>query len=172
VLHTDEPHPHVHLVLRATSEEGRRLNIKKATLRDWRSQFARHLRGLGAAANATERAVRGEDRKAMKDGIYRASRRGESTHMRLRAEGVAGELAANGGIRPESGKRTLLETRAAVQDGWRAAAEKLEQQGHQRLAADVVRFANGMAWPLTDRIVARGLLAARDRARQRGTRVL
>jgi len=32
VLHTDEPHPHVHLVLRATSQDGRRLNIKKATL--------------------------------------------------------------------------------------------------------------------------------------------
>ena len=33
VLHTDEPHPHVHLVLKAVSEQGVRLNIKKATLR-------------------------------------------------------------------------------------------------------------------------------------------
>src|SRR5690606_14193374 len=63
VLHSDEPHPHVHLVLRAISEEGVRLNIRKGTLRHWRSQFARHLRGLGVAANATERAVRGEGRK-------------------------------------------------------------------------------------------------------------
>ncbi|MBK7250663.1 MAG: relaxase/mobilization nuclease domain-containing protein [Gammaproteobacteria bacterium] len=73
VLHTDEPHPHVHLVLKAVSEQGVRLNIKKATLRHWRSQFASHLRVQGVAANATERAVRGESRSAKKDGIYRAS---------------------------------------------------------------------------------------------------
>jgi len=70
--HTDEPHPHVHLVLRATSEDGRRLNIRKATLRHWRSQFAQQLRELDVPANATERAVRGEDRTHTKDGIYRA----------------------------------------------------------------------------------------------------
>jgi hypothetical protein len=31
VLHTDEPHPHVHLVVKAVSEQGERLNIRKAT---------------------------------------------------------------------------------------------------------------------------------------------
>ncbi len=43
-LHTDEPHPHVHVVMKAISEEGERLNIRKATLREWRKAFARHLR--------------------------------------------------------------------------------------------------------------------------------
>ena len=32
VLHTDEPHPHVHLVVKALSEDGKRLNIRKVTL--------------------------------------------------------------------------------------------------------------------------------------------
>jgi hypothetical protein len=44
VLHTDEPHPHVHLVLKSVNEHGVRLNIKKATLRHWRSEFAQNLR--------------------------------------------------------------------------------------------------------------------------------
>src|SRR5580693_3334794 len=44
VLHTDEPHPHIHMVVKAVSEEGVRLNIQKATLREWRQEFARHLR--------------------------------------------------------------------------------------------------------------------------------
>ena len=92
VLHTDEPHPHVHLVLKAVNEQGVRLNIKKATLRHWRSEFARNLRLLGVEANATERAVRGEGRKAKKDGIYRASLRGDSTYVRAQAEAVAAEL--------------------------------------------------------------------------------
>ena len=49
VLHTDEPHPHVHMVVKAISEQGVRLNIRKATLREWRkgirSTLARAGRG-------------------------------------------------------------------------------------------------------------------------------
>jgi relaxase-like protein len=63
VLHTDEPHPHVHMVVNAVSEQGERLNIRKDTLRHWRAEFARHLRALGVEANATERAVRGQPRR-------------------------------------------------------------------------------------------------------------
>jgi len=169
VLHTDEPHPHVHLVLKVMSEDGVRLNIKKATLRHWRSQFSRHLRAQGVEANATERAVRGERRNSMKDGTYRARLRGDSTYMKSRTESVVKELAINGGVRPEPGKRTLLETRAAVQSGWWVVAEKLAEQGEQRLAADVVRFVGKMAGPLTDREwMAREFMGAvRARTRQR-----
>ncbi len=57
-LHTDEPHPHVHVVVKAMSQEGVRLNIRKATLRKWRQAFACQLRAQGVAAKATQRAVR------------------------------------------------------------------------------------------------------------------
>src|SRR5262249_33187543 len=76
VLHTDEPHPHVHMVVRAMGYDGRRLNIRKAKLREWRREFARHLREQGVAANATERAVRGVNTPQKLDGIYRADDRG------------------------------------------------------------------------------------------------
>jgi hypothetical protein len=46
-LHSDQGHPHVHLLVKAMSERGERLNIYKATLRDWRRDFARYLRELG-----------------------------------------------------------------------------------------------------------------------------
>src|SRR5689334_23616491 len=113
VLHTDEPHPHVHLVVRAMGHDGRRLRIRNDTLRGWRSEFARHLREQGVAANATERAVRGENRPQKTDGIYRAARRGASTHWRRRAELVARELG-NGGLTVEPGATSLLETRREV----------------------------------------------------------
>src|SRR5882672_11354515 len=103
VLHTDEPHPHVHLVVKAISERGVRLNIRKSTLREWRREFARHLRDQGIAANATERAVRGETRTHKTDGIYRATLRGDSTHTRARTEAVADELL-KGDLRVEPGK--------------------------------------------------------------------
>src|ERR1700741_4677911 len=92
VLHTDEPHPHVHMVVKAMSEPGMRLNIRKATLREWRREFARHLRALGVAANATDRGVRGESRSPKLDGIYRTEQGGESRHTRERAEAVAAQL--------------------------------------------------------------------------------
>jgi hypothetical protein len=142
-LHTDEPHPHVHLVLKAVSEQGVRLNIKKATLRHWRSEFARNLRLLGVEANATERAVRGETRKAKKDGIYRASLRGDSTYIRAQAEAVAAELL-KGSIRVEPGKHKLIETRNAVENGWRSIAGLLIKEDHRDLANDVRRFVDRM----------------------------
>ena len=62
VLHTDQKHPHVHLVVKAENELGRRLHIDKQLLRDWREDFARLMREQGIAANATPRAIRGENK--------------------------------------------------------------------------------------------------------------
>jgi hypothetical protein len=113
VLHTDEPHPHIHMVVKAVSEQGVRLNIRKATLREWRREFARHLREQGVAANATERAVRGETRTPKKDGIYRAMRRGESSHMRERVRAATAE-GVIGSEHSEPGKSKLIATRVEV----------------------------------------------------------
>ena len=163
VLHTDEAHPHVHLVLKAVNEQGVRLNIKKATLRHWRSEFAKNLRLLGVEANATERAVRGQGMKAKKDGIYRASLRGDSTYVRAQAESVAAELH-RGTNRVDLGKRTLVETRRQVESGWQNLAINLAKDGHQDLARDVQRFVNRLRPPETEReYIAARLLGRRAR---------
>src|SRR5205807_8235010 len=44
VLHTGEPHPHVHLVVKAVSEQGVRPNIRKATVRESTFQLAFYQR--------------------------------------------------------------------------------------------------------------------------------
>lgn len=150
VLHTDEPHPHVHVVVKATSEQGVRLNIRKATLREWRRQFARQLRSVGVEANATERAPRGESRSSRLDGIYRAEMRGDSSHTRARAEAGAVDLM-RGNLRAEAGKAKLLETRREVERGWRAVSDILTTDGRAELAAQVRRFSAQMSPPWTDR---------------------
>jgi type IV secretory pathway VirD2 relaxase len=162
-LHTDDDHPHVHLVLKAISEQGVRLNIRNATRRHWRAEFARHLNLLGVPANATERAVRGQTQKAMKDGIYRASLRGESTYLRGQAEAMASDLL-KGGIRVEPGKQRLLETRQAVEGGWRSVARRLAQEGRHELAGEVMRLITGMSPPRTDRELLASELVRRTRA--------
>lgn len=150
VLHTDEPHPHVHVIVKAVSEQGLRLHIKKATLREWRREFARQLRGQGVAANATERAVRGESCERKTDGVYRAALRGESTHLQQQSQGVARELRL-GGLAPEAGSARLRATRHDVVRGWDAAAGTLEAQGRRELASAVRRFAERIPPALTER---------------------
>jgi hypothetical protein len=150
VLHTDEPHPHVHLVVKAVSEQGERLNVRKSTLREWRREFARHLRDQGLAANATERAVRGESRTHKKDGIYRATLRGDSSYARAQALAVLRE-ALRREPAPEPGKATLKATRLAVARGWQAVAEILKEEGNADLARQSERFANEMPRPQTDK---------------------
>ena len=150
VLHTDEPHPHVHMVVRAVSEQGERLHIRKATLRGWRQEFARHLRALGVPANATERAVRGEVRSSKLDGIYRAEQRGDSWRTRAQVEEVGRELL-RGKVTAARGKETLIETREDVERGWWGVSEILAAQGQKELAAEVNRYVGQMPPPRSDR---------------------
>lgn len=168
VLHTDHDHPHVHLVLKAVSEQGVRLNIRKATLREWRRDFAQALRMQGVAANATERAVRGESQGHKTDGIYRAMRRGDSTHFEARALAVARELS-RGRLDPGPGKDKLLNTRRDVQRGWHAVSNILERDGNVELASQVMRFVDQMPPPQTEREWIAGQLVSqrRDRAPER-----
>ena len=138
------------MIVRAVSEQGERLHIRKATLRGWRREFARNLRALGVPANSTERAVRGEIRSPKLDGIYRAEQRGESWHVRARAGEVGRELI-QGGFHTEPGKKTLIETRKAIERGWWEASEILAAQGQRELAKEVKQFVRRMPPPRTDR---------------------
>jgi hypothetical protein len=165
-LHTDQDHPHVHLIIKAVSEDGHRLNIRKATLREWRGVFAQHLWAHGIAANATERAVRGQTRSGFKDGIHRASLRGDSRHLRERAQRIAQELQG-GGLKPNPGKKKLLDTRLEVIAGWHAAAGALLDAGQGALAEKIWRFIGGMPRPLTTDEQLAEKLEQRTRTRER-----
>ena len=162
VLHTDEPHPHIHLVVKAVSERGERLNIRKATLREWRREFARHMRDQGIEANATERAVRGQARAPKLDGIYRAALRGDSTHTRERTQAVASELA-NGRLLAEPARLRLRETRGEIERGWRAIGDILLAQGQSELANQVRKFLEQMQQPTTEKEQIAALLRQRTR---------
>jgi hypothetical protein len=150
VLHTDEPHPHVHVVVKEMSEQGRRINVRKETLREWRRQFASHLRAQGIAANATERAGRGVTNPRKLDGIYRAMRAGRSTQMRARAESVGAALRA-GNMQIEPGKARILDTRRNVVQGWLAVRETLRIEGRDGLADEDGCFVAAMLAPRTER---------------------
>lgn len=168
-LHTDEPHPHVHLLVKAVSEQGERLNIRKETLRRWRAGFAEQLRARGVAANATERAVRGQSKKALKDGIYRAAGRGESTHLRERLRTAAAAIAKGTRMPADAGARRLHGTSEQIWAGYHGIADRLLAQGDRDLSAHVRMFADRIQYPVThqerDREHVRETLGERARAR-------
>lgn len=149
VLHTDEPHPHVHAVVKSVSEQGVRLHITKATLRFWRQEFARHLRALGVEANATGRSVRGQSRTSKMDAVYRAAERGQSSHMFERVHNAA--LGPTGRRSHSEDTSKLLQTRSAVMRGWSAVNDILREQDRHSLADAVTKFVREMSPPWTDR---------------------
>ena len=145
VLHIDRAHPYVHVVVKAVSERGIRLSIKKPALRRWRLEFARHLREQNIAANATARAERGQIRESKPKAIYHTERRGASTRLHRREAAVTAEL------REELSKGKLVATRKAVEQHWQAIRASLIGQGRQDLAEEVGRFLDTMPPPRTGR---------------------
>ena len=136
-LHTDTSHPHVHVVLKAMSEQGERLNIRKATLRSWRSQFAANLRALGVPANATERAVRGQPKTHTPDGLYRLSQR--PGWLREDFHDVPSR-------RP--GEERLRRTRSDVVSAWRTLASTARAAGDHGFADRIRMFVGAMSPPM------------------------
>jgi hypothetical protein len=144
VLHTDQEHPHVHLVVKAESERGERLYIRKATLRGWREDFATYLREVGVAANATPAPLRGSRFNHKKVGIYRAMQRGASTHL-LQRERMIREELKTGTLTAGAGRQKIIQTRQEVIGQWEWTAAQLHAEGRATLAQAVEAFMGGYA---------------------------
>ncbi|BEP51477.1 hypothetical protein GmRootV116_51730 (plasmid) [Variovorax sp. V116] len=169
VLHTDQPHPHVHLVVKCEHEfePGQRLYIRKNTLRQWREQFAALMREQGVAANATPRQVRGQIRKPYRDAIHHrlralrtfgqlspSDRTGHrppktSSFMRAKLENLIQALRSGRGA-VDNGQEQMRNTRRAVVADWRATADALRRQRKADLAAQVDHFVERMPDIQTD----------------------
>lgn len=183
VLHTDQAHPHVHLVVKCEHEfePRKRLYIRKDTLRQWREQFAALMREQGVAANATPRPVRGQIRKPYKDPTHHRLRAlrvyGQlplsdrsrhrppktSTFIRAKLESVLQALRSGRGTWDE-GQEKMRSTRREVLVDWHATADMLRRQGEAALAARVERFSAGMPPVQTDE----QRMAERWREREKG----
>ncbi len=163
VLHTDQQHPHVHLVVKAVGEDCKRLNIRKATLRGWRRDFAAQLRAQGVAANATERAVRGQVRPPVRDGIYRAAERGELRRGQEHSMPVPRQPGVASGGGPERSAARLQETRRKVVEAWGIVSTQMLNAGHP--LSEEVR--QRMPKPQTEQAVLKNISETRiDKERQ------
>ncbi|MFZ3896676.1 relaxase/mobilization nuclease domain-containing protein [Salmonella enterica] len=158
VLHTPEidphkdapPHPHVHLVVKAESHEGKRLYIRKATLEKWRFHFAEQLRERGIEANATPREVRGKTKKQKVPGVYFAEKRNQSRVTKSKVEEAAKEIRDNV-KRNDPWDKAILAKRKVLVSSLIEAAKELDRNGDTELAREVIKFAKELPALETER---------------------
>jgi hypothetical protein len=138
VLHEHQENPHVHVVVRAERDDGRRLNPRKADLHRWRERFAAALRGYGIEAAATRQAVRGVMRRP--DLLWERVARSEG---RLRRE------------RAPVNERSLMPEREEALRSWSGLAQALAGSRNpedRHLAGEVERFVQ--AAPVFSRLLS------------------
>jgi hypothetical protein len=130
-LHTHQANPHVHLLVRAESDTGVRLNPRKADLHEWRMEFAAELRERGIAAAASRQAARGVVKNYLN--IWQAKAQGEG---RLRNQ------------RPShKDSQVAHDTRADALRAWSGVAKALAQSDKwedRDLAKQALEFVNTM----------------------------
>jgi hypothetical protein len=126
-LHTDRPHPHVHLTVRAVGHDGKALRINKDDLLYLRRALALELRMRGIEADATPQVARGARRQHERTEVHRARVRRET---RADLEGRAGE-----GGQPGNPPGVID---PYVQRVYEAAARRL-RAGQDADAADLAR---------------------------------
>jgi hypothetical protein len=145
-LHTHQANPHVHLLVRAESDHGVRLNPRKADLHEWRMEFAAELRERGIAAAASRQAARGVVKNYLNIWQVKAQREGRlRNHRPSHKDGQAAR-----------------DTRADALRAWSGVAGALAQsnKGEDRdLARRVLEFVNSI--PVERE---RAILAQRSRA--------
>lgn len=90
-LHTDTPHPHVHLAVKMQGLDLSRINPQKAVLQHWREEFASELRAIGVSAVATPRKARGQIKKPINGIVYHLNK-GDETHPKKTAKITASHI--------------------------------------------------------------------------------
>jgi hypothetical protein len=173
--------PHVHLVVKAVSETGERLYIRRETLQRWREQFAQALRAQGVQANATPAAIRGKGKSSAKSAIHQHQERLEkwrtegqneeknikppipSNLLQAQVERVLNELL--NGVKPDfSSKEKLIATRDNVVKDWLATEKVLRDVGNNKDADRVLDFVKSLPPVKTDHDLLREqILADKER---------
>lgn len=148
VLHEHQANPHVHLSVKAESNDGKRLTPRKTDLHRWRETFAEKLRELGVEAEATRQASRGVNRRDER--IWQVKTRQD------------GRLSQRAGQQPKSGASYERSHGGAFQ-AWSRIKQALQESDlpeDRELAKHVLRFISESAyfkevWPRLQREVAR-----------------
>lgn len=136
-LHTDDKHPHVHIIVKTLGFDQKRLNPRKADIQNWRENFAEKLRDNGIEAEATPRVIRGVVKKSEAQVLRHleqsdAKRKPRvSTVKESQKKAVIDDLnAEKKGVykKPMAWDRAINKQREEVKKAWDDLASELEKQ--------------------------------------------
>lgn len=154
VRHDDKDHPHVHVSVRAVGNDGRRLAPGPDDLQVWRERFARELRRLGVAAEATPRQARGKVQRSDRSPVHHVVQRGAKSIIRTFQHDDAMRAAkAPVPPQPRDWQRDIQARQEGIRKTYLEHASELTlgDAADQRLAKDIERFVADMPVPLTRR---------------------
>ncbi|MBB6193156.1 hypothetical protein FHS51_003412 [Sphingobium wenxiniae] len=152
-LHTDEAHPHVHLIIAARDLDGRRFNPDRAFLQHNRERFAELLRARGIEADATIRMTRAYPPKHDKLPVQKMRERGEALRVDVsRAAVLEGKWEPDQAFMRarESQVSRTAENIALVKSTYLKAIAELSDHGgdeQQRLARSLQLFVDQIREP-------------------------
>ncbi len=183
-LHTDEPHPHVHLTVKMLGFDGKRLNPRKADLRSWREEFALAMRDQGVDAEATPRPSRGIVKKPESQ-VIRHIERGDKTHQpRPSRVKALKELEAIKEIKAEINGKPPMERvwdakikkqQTLIRGSWLGAANELKETpdpADKALPDEIKRFVAAMPKIDTERHEIKGRLIERFSVQREKTQAI
>jgi hypothetical protein len=150
--HQNEPHPHVHLSVKAVSRDLVRLNPRKADLQQWREDFAEKLRDHGIEANATSRVLRGHSQRPERQTVRHIEKRLGESRTRKARYGAARREAAGGARVEHPAERRIKESRRKVITGFGEVAKVLAaspDRDDRKLALGLARHVGTMKPPKT-----------------------
>ncbi|MBY6142099.1 relaxase/mobilization nuclease domain-containing protein [Leisingera daeponensis] len=164
-LHTDTPHPHVHLTVRTVGHDGVKLNLRKADLQHLRDTFAEKLRQRGIEAESTPRHARGKTRRGESTPVYKIRQRGGELYIDAKKRNeVRRDLERNNGVLPtHAWDAAIADHRNRVMRTYTGAARILSQSddpADRDLAKETGRFTARLTEVVTQRAeIARALEA-------------
>lgn len=135
-LHTDEAHPHVHLIIAGRDNDGRRFNPNREFLQHCRERFAENLRARGIEADATPRKTRGYPPKTDPTPVVKMRNRGVVPDAdKSRGSMIAGSSGADDQlVRREQARENTNANIAVVRGVYQRAITELEAHGGQEEA--------------------------------------
>lgn len=130
-LHTDEAHPHVHLIIAGRDNDGRRFNPDRTFLQHCRERFAENLRARGIEADATPRKARGYPPKTDPTPVVKMRERGVVPDAdKARSDMIASKTADSDQlVRRQKARARTTANIAAVQGVYQRAIAELEAHG-------------------------------------------
>ncbi len=160
-LHTDTPHPHVHLAVKMLGHNQERLNPRKADIQAWREGFAMELRGQGVRAVASKRRARGVVKKAVNNTVHHINK-GDDTHKKrvanvtaLQMKDAVDELVLRSKGKTEPVKpweEAIKANQTDVHKLYETAISELEKTGKEddgKLASDLRKIKSDLPKKIT-----------------------